>query len=168
MSDAIAYKYRAFVSYSSRDQDFADRLYADLQVKGVRCWFAPEDLKIGDRFRQRMNMALKQEEEHQLRGEIQDYERFRHEEAARILEVMPEERRKLLRREKSEVLKQQGRYQRIASGHREAEIDNLILIDLARTEAPPYEKWYIRKRVEQTLLPFGQEDLPFAPGSIAG
>ena len=121
-----------------------------------------------DRFRQRMNMALKQEEEHLLRSELQNYERFRHEEATRILEIMPEERRKVLRREKSDVLKQQGRFDRIAPDHREAEIDNLILIELARTEAPPYEKWFIRKRVQQTLLPFGQEDLPFAPESIAG
>lgn len=51
--------YSCFISYSTRDQDFADRLYADLQVKGVRCWFAPEDLKIGDRFRQRIDEAIR-------------------------------------------------------------------------------------------------------------
>jgi hypothetical protein len=36
-----------------------ERLYADLEVKGVRCWFAPEDLKIGDRFRQRIDDAIR-------------------------------------------------------------------------------------------------------------
>jgi hypothetical protein len=41
-----------FISYASRDQAFAERLYADLQNKGVRCWYAPEDMKIGDEFRQ--------------------------------------------------------------------------------------------------------------------
>jgi hypothetical protein len=51
--------YSCFISYSTKDQDFADRLYADLQVKGVRCWFAPEDLKIGDRFRQRIDDAIR-------------------------------------------------------------------------------------------------------------
>ena len=40
--------YSCFISYSSKDQIFAERLYADLQSKGVRCWFAPEDLKIGN------------------------------------------------------------------------------------------------------------------------
>jgi hypothetical protein len=39
--------YSCFISYSSKDQEFAERLHADLQSKGVRCWFAPEDLKIG-------------------------------------------------------------------------------------------------------------------------
>ena len=39
--------YSCFISYSSKDQDFADRLYADLQSAGVRCWFAPHDLPIG-------------------------------------------------------------------------------------------------------------------------
>jgi hypothetical protein len=38
--------YSCFISYSSRDEDFARRLHADLQDRGVRCWFAPEDMKI--------------------------------------------------------------------------------------------------------------------------
>jgi hypothetical protein len=29
-----------------------------LQAKGVRCWFAPEDLKTGDRFRDRIDQAI--------------------------------------------------------------------------------------------------------------
>src|SRR5260221_321628 len=40
--------YTCFISYSSKDHQFAERLYADLQNNGVRCWFAPEDLKTGD------------------------------------------------------------------------------------------------------------------------
>ena len=43
--------YSCFISYASRDQAFAARLYADLQSQGVRCWFAPKDLRIGDRIR---------------------------------------------------------------------------------------------------------------------
>src|SRR5208337_4584023 len=43
--------YSVFISYSSQDQAFAERLHADLQSKKVRCWFAPEDLKIGEKFR---------------------------------------------------------------------------------------------------------------------
>jgi hypothetical protein len=39
--------YSCFISYSTKDQEFADRLHADLQNKGVRCWFAPHDLPIG-------------------------------------------------------------------------------------------------------------------------
>jgi uncharacterized protein YjbI with pentapeptide repeats len=39
--------YSCFISYSSKDQDFAERLHADIQNKGVRCWFAPHDLPIG-------------------------------------------------------------------------------------------------------------------------
>ena len=38
-----------FISHSSKDLEFAEKLYSDLQNKGVRCWFAPEDLKIGDK-----------------------------------------------------------------------------------------------------------------------
>jgi uncharacterized protein YjbI with pentapeptide repeats len=39
--------YSCFISYSTKDQLFAQRLYADLQNKGVRCWFAPDALRIG-------------------------------------------------------------------------------------------------------------------------
>jgi TIR domain len=41
--------YSCFISYSSKDQGFAERLYADLQSKDVRCWFAPHHMKTGTR-----------------------------------------------------------------------------------------------------------------------
>jgi hypothetical protein len=40
-----------FISYSSKDQAFAERLHAGLQAKGVRCWFAPHHLPIGAKIR---------------------------------------------------------------------------------------------------------------------
>ena len=50
--------YSCFISYSSKNQDFANRLYADLQARNVRCWFAPEDLKIGDKFLDVIHAAI--------------------------------------------------------------------------------------------------------------
>ena len=51
--------YSCFISYSNKDDDFARRLHADLQQQGVRCWFAPEDLKIGDKFRMRIDESIR-------------------------------------------------------------------------------------------------------------
>jgi len=51
--------YSCFISYSSKDQDFAERLHTDLRSKGVRCWFAPEDLKTGDRFQERIEESIR-------------------------------------------------------------------------------------------------------------
>ncbi len=51
--------YSCFISYSSKDQDFAERLHTDLQSKGVRCWFAPEDLKIGEKFWHRIDESIR-------------------------------------------------------------------------------------------------------------
>jgi hypothetical protein len=48
-----------FISYSSQDQEFAERLHADLIAKNLRCWFAPEDLKIGDRFQERIEESIR-------------------------------------------------------------------------------------------------------------
>lgn len=47
-----------FISYSSKDHPFAQRLHADLQRRSVRCWFAPEDLKIGDKIRSGIDESI--------------------------------------------------------------------------------------------------------------
>ena len=51
--------YSCFISYSSKNQDVAERIYADLQSNGVRCWYAPEDLKIGDKFRIQIDESIR-------------------------------------------------------------------------------------------------------------
>jgi hypothetical protein len=56
--EAIQY-YSCFISYSTKDEPFAQYLYADLQDKGVRCWFAPEDMKIGDEIRPRIVQSIR-------------------------------------------------------------------------------------------------------------
>ena len=51
--------YSCFISYSTKDQGFAERIWSDLQNKNVRCWFAPEDLKIGDRFQESIEESIR-------------------------------------------------------------------------------------------------------------
>jgi uncharacterized protein YjbI with pentapeptide repeats len=51
--------YSCFISYSSKDQLFADRFHADLQNKGVRCWFAPHDLPIGAKTWDAIDQAIR-------------------------------------------------------------------------------------------------------------
>jgi uncharacterized protein YjbI with pentapeptide repeats len=51
--------YTCFISYSDQDVTFSHRLYADLQHHGVRCWFAPEDMKTGDKIRQRIDQSIR-------------------------------------------------------------------------------------------------------------
>lgn len=51
--------YTCFLSYSSKDQDFVERLYADLQARGVRCWFAPHDMHIGDQIRPSIDESIR-------------------------------------------------------------------------------------------------------------
>ncbi len=48
-----------FISYSSKDDGFVQKLYKDLTARNVSCWFAPEDLKIGDEFRERIDDAIR-------------------------------------------------------------------------------------------------------------
>ncbi len=51
--------YSCFISYSTKDQEFADRLYADLQAKGVRCWFAPHDIQGGRKIHEQIDDAIR-------------------------------------------------------------------------------------------------------------
>jgi len=51
--------YSCFISYSTRDQEFADRLYADLQARKVRCWFAPHDVKAGEKLHEQIDAAIR-------------------------------------------------------------------------------------------------------------
>jgi hypothetical protein len=54
--------YSCFISYSTKDQEFADRLYADLQNKGVRCWFAPHDIQAGKKIHEQIDEAIRRYE----------------------------------------------------------------------------------------------------------
>ncbi len=58
LSQPIQY-YSCFISYSSKDDDFARRIHADLQSKGVRCWFAPHDLPIGGKILDEIDAAIR-------------------------------------------------------------------------------------------------------------
>jgi hypothetical protein len=51
--------YSCFISYSIRDQAFAERLYNDLQGKGVRCFFAPKDIAGGKKLYDQIDQAIR-------------------------------------------------------------------------------------------------------------
>jgi uncharacterized protein YjbI with pentapeptide repeats len=54
----VSHFYSCFISYSTNNQEFADRLHADLYSKGVRCWFAPHDVKGGKKLHEQINQAI--------------------------------------------------------------------------------------------------------------
>lgn len=51
--------FTCFISYSSKDKEFAEKLYNDLQSQGVRCWFAPTHMRIGDKIRRRIDETIR-------------------------------------------------------------------------------------------------------------
>ncbi|HSE15866.1 MAG TPA: toll/interleukin-1 receptor domain-containing protein [Pyrinomonadaceae bacterium] len=54
--------FSCFISYSTQDQAFATQLYADLQAKGVRCWFAPHDVQSGKKLYEQIDTAIRMHE----------------------------------------------------------------------------------------------------------
>jgi predicted adenine nucleotide alpha hydrolase (AANH) superfamily ATPase len=51
-----------FISYSSKDQEFAEKLFTDLQERGVRCWFALKNIRIGEKLRDAIDQGIRDRE----------------------------------------------------------------------------------------------------------
>jgi hypothetical protein len=50
------------LSYATEDQGFAEKLHTDLTNQGVSCWFAPHDLKTGDKLRDKVYEAIRRQD----------------------------------------------------------------------------------------------------------
>jgi TIR domain-containing protein/pentapeptide repeat protein len=48
-----------FISYSQEDERFAHALYNALKSAGVRCWFAPEDMRGGKKIFEQLDQAIR-------------------------------------------------------------------------------------------------------------
>ena len=51
--------YSCFISYSTADQGFAERIHSDLQSKGIRCWFAPHNIQGGKKLHDQIDEAIR-------------------------------------------------------------------------------------------------------------
>lgn len=51
--------YSCFISYSTKDEDFAKRLHGRLQQEHVRVWFAPHDMQGGKKVHEQIDEAIK-------------------------------------------------------------------------------------------------------------
>ena len=58
MNDPIQF-YSCFISYADKNRKFVDRLHNDMQGAGVRVWYAPEDLKAGDKLHPTFDRAIR-------------------------------------------------------------------------------------------------------------
>jgi hypothetical protein len=113
-------------------------------------------LKAG--YRRQQEAAERRDQEEVERALIVEYEQSRQQIAERLFQDMPDVKKTLLRKQKQEVLRQQDRFQRIPPDVQEREIESSVIQDIARKEAPPYEKWRLRKQAQQAVLAFNEFD----------
>ncbi len=50
--------HEVFVSYSSKDKAIADAVVASMENNGIRCWYAPRDIRSGDDWGKAITMAV--------------------------------------------------------------------------------------------------------------
>ena len=105
-------------------------------------------------FRRQQDMAERQDQEDLERALILEYEQSCVHMAETLFQDMPDVKKALLRKQKSETLRQQERFQRISPDVQEREIETALIQEIARKEAPPYEKWRLRKQAQQAVLAF--------------
>ncbi len=51
--------YSCFLSYSTKNQDFAERLHSKMRDKGLRVWFWPEDIQSGKKSHEQIAEAIR-------------------------------------------------------------------------------------------------------------
>ena len=120
---------------------------------------SPElELALKNTFRRQQQMAERQDQEDRERALILEYDQTRVHIAEQLFQDMPDVKKTLLRKQKAEVLRQQERFQRIPPDVQEREIETAIVQDIARKEAPPYEKWRLRKQAQQAVLAFAESE----------
>jgi hypothetical protein len=57
--DNLEFYDSCFISYSSKDQEFAKRLRTDLFNQGVRCYYAAEDIQGGRKIHEQIDQAIR-------------------------------------------------------------------------------------------------------------
>jgi hypothetical protein len=132
---------------------FLVKLVKDPEARG-RFVSKDREERAKQTFRQYEQAALRQQKEAEQQELIFEYEQFRLQLARDVLRDLPEARRRLLRKQKEDELKQQPRFERIPRAQQEQEIEDQVLFDLASAEAPPFERWYLRQKAQQAVLPF--------------
>jgi hypothetical protein len=109
------------------------------------------------RYRQRELGILRQEQQAEERFLILEYEAFRQELARQTWNDLSEDKRRALSKQKLDLMREQERFKRLPEDVRQQEAEELILQDLARTEAPPFDRWHLRYRAQQAILPFANQ-----------
>jgi len=139
---------------------FLVSLVKDVAVRR-RLFSEDQESNARARFRQREMSMMRQEQQAEERLLILEYETFRQELARQVWNDLSEDKRCNLSRQKLDLLKEQERFKRLPEDLRQQELEELILQDLARSEAPPFDRWHMRYRAQQAILPFaGRQQAP--------
>jgi hypothetical protein len=105
-------------------------------------------------FRQRESAWLQQAAYEEERDFIIEYEEFRRQLASACFQEMSSAHHQALRKKYLDLLQEQDRFEKMSPAERDREVEEMILLEIARKEAPPFEKWRLRRRAAQVTLPF--------------
>ena len=128
----------------ARDPDARSKMVLESKAAAAR-----------NQYRQREQQLFAENHEAKQRRLVLEYENSRLDLASTVFDDMSELAQEALCAAQADMLRQQGRYERMDPSTRISEIKQMALAELAKREAPPFEKWLLRKRAAQALLPFG-------------
>jgi hypothetical protein len=118
--------------------------------------------KTGDaykeRFRLREKAARRVAEQEDERRLILEYEQFRESLAAQVFEEMPEGQKNSVRAQHAERLRSEDRFRRLPAETQAREIDHAAIREIAQQKIASFERWRLRRKVGQAVLPFMQAE----------
>ena len=118
------------------------------------------ETSLKNSYRRQQELSERQDQENSERAMILEYEQSCRAIAEVLFHQMPDVRKGLHRNPKGDALRQQERFLRIAPEVQDREIEAAIIQEIARKEAPPYEKWRLRKQAQQAVLAFNEPEAP--------
>lgn len=71
-----------------------------------------------------------------------------------LMGEMAEVRRQVLLGQKLDELARQERFERMTDSSRRQEAESLLVQNIARAEVPGFDKWLLRRRARQSVMPF--------------
>ena len=95
---------------------------------------------------------LKGDEEERIL--LLEYEEFRQAYARQLMGEMADVRRQVLLGQKLDELAKQERFERMTDSSRRQEAESALVQDIARAEVPGFDKWLLRRRARQSVMPF--------------
>ncbi|MBN8730657.1 MAG: replication initiator protein A [Acidobacteria bacterium] len=111
-----------------------------------------------NRFQAQREAMRRQHQEAEERQLILDYEEHCRKLGLAALSHLSEQVRESLRKDAFDAVRRSGAFHHAPEAVLHSEVEQLMLAEVSKREAPPFERWRLRLKAQQVVLPFGSAE----------